>query len=160
LHEDRLTQSQILERTIDKIKEIESEKLADRVLLDDLRETLRRWESRIPELIHGSVKECMEFETRRIDKKLDDHLNPENRNPHPRAKKPFIPALLTIASIAIILGVSVAYFINAVNDKDYQKKEITETRIDTQKAITENRADTQRAIDILTKEIQEIKARQ
>jgi len=85
IFEGVLQTAQRLERTEDKVLNIEAERLADRVFVQDVRDSLRKWETKIPELVHGAVKECMSFEISELKEKLDDHIKSDN--PHPVAKR-------------------------------------------------------------------------
>lgn len=85
IFEGVLQASERVEETEKRVLRLETEKLADRVFVQDVRDSLRRWETKIPELVHGAVKECMSFEVSELKEKLDKHI--ESDDPHPAVKK-------------------------------------------------------------------------
>lgn len=85
IFEGVLQASQRIERTEEKVMRLESEKLTDQAFVQDVRDSLRKWETRIPELVHGAVKECMSFEISELKEKLETHIASDD--PHPVAKK-------------------------------------------------------------------------
>jgi hypothetical protein len=85
IFEGILNFGQRIERVEEKTQTLEAEKIADRIVMHDIRDSLRKWETKIPELVHGSVKQCMEFEISALKKTVEEHLKSDD--PHPAIGK-------------------------------------------------------------------------
>lgn len=80
-----LLEHQLHDKVDERTRMLESRSTVDSVLVTDVKNHLMKWETKIPEIIHGAVKQCTDFAVADLKKHFEDHLNSDD--PHPQVKK-------------------------------------------------------------------------